>query len=139
MREPMVTQTKDGSCAQTTTLVVPADAHYARVVRMTAANVATLASLTVEEVDDVRMAAEEAFVIACASGVEGTLDVSLTVDAPGQLEMTFSLGSLEADTGDDPSLEYAKLLLCALVDEAEALEAPARLHLVKKTGTADAL
>ena len=41
-------------------LVVSCDPDLARLVRMTAANVATLSSMSVECVEDIRMAAEEA-------------------------------------------------------------------------------
>ena len=50
--------------AETTVLEVPPLPRYARVVRMTAANLAVIAGMNVDEVDDVRMAAEEAFVYA---------------------------------------------------------------------------
>ena len=46
--------------AETTVLEVPPLPRYARVVRMTAANLAVIAGMNVDEVDDVRMAAEEA-------------------------------------------------------------------------------
>ena len=57
--------------AETTVLEVPPLPRYARAVRMTAANLAVIAGMNVDEVDDVRMAAEEAFVYACATGVDG--------------------------------------------------------------------
>ena len=45
-------------------LTVAADPSLARLVRMTASNVAMLSSMSVERVEDIRMAAEEAFVYA---------------------------------------------------------------------------
>lgn len=47
------------------TLTVPARGEYARTVRMTAAELAARLGMSYDEVDDVRMAAEEAFVYAC--------------------------------------------------------------------------
>ena len=46
------------------TLTVPARGEYARTVRMTAAALVSRMGMTYDEVDDVRMAAEEAFVYA---------------------------------------------------------------------------
>ena len=43
-------------------LTVACEPHLARIVRMTAANVATLSAMSVERVEDMRMAAEEAFI-----------------------------------------------------------------------------
>lgn len=47
------------------TLTVPARSDYARTVRMTAAELAARLGMSYDEVDDVKMAAEEAFVYAC--------------------------------------------------------------------------
>ncbi len=52
-------------------LSVPAEAEFARVVRMTAANLAVLCDMNVDEVDDLRMAAEEGFVYSCATAPAG--------------------------------------------------------------------
>ena len=48
-------------------LSVPAEARYARLVRMTVANLAVLCDLGVDEVEDLRMIAEEGFVLSCAT------------------------------------------------------------------------
>lgn len=47
------------------TLTVPARAEFAKTVRMTASALVGRTGMTYDEVDDVRMAAEEAFVYAC--------------------------------------------------------------------------
>lgn len=121
------------------TLSVPPAARYARVVRMTAANIATLANMTIDDVDDVRMAAEEAFVCACASGLNERMQVDFIVSNTG-LEMDFELGDTDVwDSPADDALGYARLMLDALCDSAEVVGTPARLHLVKRTGSADAL
>ncbi len=127
---------------QLSTLTVPPDPEYARVVRMTAANFAMLADLSVEDVDDVRMAAEEAFVCACATGVGGRMGIEFRVSA-GRLDMSFELGAdvdgLGREGDQDPALAYARLLLEALCDDVEVAGAPARLNVTKSSGTADAL
>lgn len=49
-------------------LVVPAKGEYAKVVRMTAASIASRMGMSVDDVEDVRMAVEEAFVHAVDGG-----------------------------------------------------------------------
>ena len=67
-------------------LSVPASASFARPVRMLAANLAVLAGLSVDGVEDVRMAAEEAFVWCCATKPEAC---EVSFDASGDaLTMT---------------------------------------------------
>lgn len=44
------------------TLTVAGDPRLARLVRMTAANVGALCSMSVDRIEDIRMAAEEAFI-----------------------------------------------------------------------------
>ena len=47
------------------TLTVAGDPRLARLVRMTAANVGALCSMSVDRIEDIRMAAEEAFIFGC--------------------------------------------------------------------------
>lgn len=124
---------------EATVLEVPALPRYARVVRMTAANLATIAGMNVEEVDDVRMAAEEAFVYACATGIQGPLHVAFGLSTEG-LSMDFNLGT-EAVTEDDnePAFVYSAFILEAMCDECVISDAPqSTMHLFKKIGGADA-
>lgn len=129
------------SRAEVSSLTVPPNPRYARVVRMTAANVASLAGMSVDDVDDARMAAEEAFICACSSGVDTSMNIRFAISS-GSVDMTFELGKdlgvLTDDSPKDPALAYARLLLDALCDTAEVAGQPAVLHLVKKSGTADA-
>ena len=124
---------------ESTVLEVPALPRYARVVRMTAANLATIAGMNVEEVDDVRMAAEEAFVYACATGVKDVLRVVFGLSDEG-LSMDFALGT-DAVTEDDnePAFVYSAFILEAMCDECVISDAPeSTMHLFKKIGDADA-
>ncbi|MFR3452574.1 MAG: ATP-binding protein [Collinsella sp.] len=82
-------------------LVVSCDPDLARLVRMTAANVATLSSMSVECVEDIRMAAEEAFIYACATSPDETLTIDFDVDST-RVAMTFTL---EADAFAEPSAD----------------------------------
>lgn len=113
---------------EVTSLIVPALPRYARAVRMLAANLATVDGMTLEEVEDVRMAAEEAFVLTCASGVE-EVSIELVLD-DGALIMDFGIddeGFEERNLSD--AFLYADLILQAVCDEYEHDDS--KLHLVK--------
>ena len=113
-------------------LSVPAEPAYARAVRMMAANLAVVADMGVDDVEDLRMAAEEGFVYSCATE-PSTSDVSFSVGA-GSIAMEFSLGDA---TSDDPALAYADLLLSAVCDDYEADRDAHVLRLTKRAGGAD--
>ena len=121
-------------------LTVACDPSYARLVRMTAANVATLSSMSVERVEDIRMAAEEAFVYACATGVRDTMTIEFTL-TDDALEMVFELGDQNvAEDASEPSLVYSALILDAMCDECHINdESGSRMRLVKRMGNADVL
>lgn len=118
-----------GKC-ETTKLIVPALPQYARAVRMLASNLASLGAFTLEEVEDVRMAAEEAFVMSCASG-QDLVEIELSC-CEGSLELEFSLGSRDVADSMGENFEYARLILEAvsqhfeLGDHKLCLEMPAR-------------
>ena len=121
-------------------LRVPPRPSYARLVRMSAATVAAIGGLSVDDVDDVRMAAEEAFVYACATGVSDEMTIVFTL-TPGQLEMAFELGTDHVSEDEsEPSLVYAALILDAMCDECHINDGgDAHMRLVKRTGNADVL
>lgn len=125
---------------QASSLTVPPEPRYARVVRLTAANLATIAGMSVDDVDDVRMAAEEAFVYACATKPAGRLSVEFGL-APGRVEMTFGLGPVAvSEDASEPALVYSALILDAMCDECTVEDAPERvMRLVKRAGTEDGL
>ena len=119
-------------------LVVSCDPDLARLVRMTAANVATLSSMSVECVEDIRMAAEEAFIYACATSPDETLTIDFEVDST-RVAKTFTL---EADafaepSADDPTAAYADLILGSVCDVYQKVESPARLVLEVKADVDD--
>lgn len=111
-------------------LSVPCEPHLARIVRMTAANVAALSKMTLDCVEDVRMAAEEAFIFACATAPSDDLAIEFDVDA-SHVAMTFELSAdAFADlSSEDPTAVYADLILGSVCDTYEKYESPARLHL----------
>ena len=110
-------------------LTVPAEASYARLVRMTAANVAALSSMSVERVEDVRMAAEEAFIYACSATPGAALQVSFEVDAE-HVGMVFALDEDARVEGDvEGPAAYVDLILTAVTDSYEKTQGPETLRL----------
>lgn len=119
----------------TVRLSVPADASYARSVRMLAANLAVLCGMSLDEVEDVRMAAEEGFVWCCATR-PARCEIAFDV-ADDAVSMAFSLG--EADlTADDQTSTYAALILEAVCDECDFDRREGLLRLKKRTDVAHA-
>lgn len=113
---------------QTVRLSVPAEASFARTVRMMAANLAVVCGMSVDDVEDVRMAAEEGFVYSCATepaACEVSFDLS-----EGQVRATFGLGPQEP--ADDGALDLAELLLSAVCDEHGVSDDGSALVLVKR-------
>lgn len=115
-------------------LSVPPEATYARSVRMMAANLAVLCSMNVDEVEDARMVAEEAFVYACATRPD-LCEISFSIVDDG-LYMEFSLGqsSPSADPQLAQSIELAQLLLDAVSDSCEIAEDEGALRVAKLVG-----
>lgn len=111
-------------------LTVACDPHLARIVRMTAANVATLSSMSVERVEDIRMAAEEAFIYACGTAAGSDLVIDFDTDET-HLAMTFALDvpAFAEPSDDDPTAAYVDLILGSVCDVYEKHERPARLLL----------
>ena len=115
-------------------LSVPAQAVYARPVRMFAASLASVGGLGVDEVEDLRMVVEEGFVYACATGPEA-VDVTFTV-CEDSVRVDYSLGPNDAREAEDASIEYAELLLVSLCETFEVNANARVLHLSQAVGNA---
>lgn len=113
-------------------LSITADPRLARLVRMTAANVATLSSMSVDRVEDIRMAAEEAFIYACSVQPHEALSVTFDVDE-AHVSMTFGLeGTSVQDAEPAGEAAYADLILGTVCDTYEKIDDPASLVLTLK-------
>lgn len=111
-------------------LSVPADASFARTVRMMAANLAVLAGMSLDDVEDVRMVAEEGFVRCCATH-PASCDIVFTV---GELEVSIEYALGEGACDHDETSAYAELILSAVCDEFVCDEASKTLRLIKRAG-----
>ena len=98
------------------TLTVAGDPRLARLVRMTAANVGALCSMSVDRIEDIRMAAEEAFIFGCTA-----------VDCDDITIITF--GDQATVDEDDQAAVYAELILASVCDSYEKTTAPLTLSL----------
>lgn len=124
------------------TLTVPAKSEYAKTVRMTAAALVSRMEMTYDDLDDVRMAAEEAFVYAVETLPEGAeVHFEFVVDDEG-IEIDVALGSQQRDSESDAetSTAYATFILESVCDRYEFVsdESGAHLRLMKYAGSVDA-
>lgn len=99
------------------TLTVPARGEFAKTVRMTVSELASRLGMSYDNVDDMRMAAEEAFVYACGRTTEAevTLCADLTAEA-----LTLTVGPFAAEADAEESGEaidrYAVFILESVCD-----------------------
>ena len=116
-------------------LTVPAQPNYARTVRMLVANLAVLCNMTIDDVEDVRVIAGEAFAYVCATSPE-VCEMTFGVTEEG-LSMTFSLGEVVPEDDEEAQewVELTKLLLVATSDSFEIDEAVMRV--TKQAGVAN--
>jgi len=103
------------------TLTVPARGEYARTVRMTAAELAARIGMSYDEVDDVRIGAEEAFVYACeCAGDSAEVTFSFTVeDGVLSAEVGPLPASCAPEDGQAAFEGYAEFILRSVCDEFE--------------------
>jgi len=103
-------------------LSVPARGEFARTVRLAAAELAARAGMCVDDVDDVRLAVEEAFVYACERADADHVTFAFTL-GPGLMELL--VGPLPVgtagDDGSEPGERYARFILESVCDEYEVL------------------
>lgn len=125
------------------TLKVPAKSEYAKTVRMTAAALVSRMDMTYDDVDDVRMAAEEAFVFAADTMGEEDDVAFLFEVGDNEITIKVTLGS-EADASDEEverRTSYATFILQSVCDSFELAsdaEGTPSLRLTKRAETADA-
>jgi serine/threonine-protein kinase RsbW len=107
--------------AERITLTVPAKGEYAKTVRMTASALVGRTGMTYDEVDDVRIAAEEVFVYACDHHpTSGTVTISFELDEGG-IEMKVALSDSLRDVDEDSERRagYATFILQSVTDTFE--------------------
>lgn len=124
------------------TLTVPAKGEYARIVRMTAAAIVSRAGTSFDDVEDMRMAADEAFVYAADTVAEGgALTFAFEVD-DGSVSIEVGLGAETAMTDEEVErrASYATFILESVCDSFELASdqtGSPSLRLVKRIGIGD--
>lgn len=114
------------------TLTVPADTDVLSLVRLNASLLASFAAFTVDEVDDLRIAVDEA--VAYVAAVPGGDRIELRfVVGPDSLELE---AVRAGTTGHEPLSELAQIVLGATTDEFEHVLGPSqvRVRLRKRRG-----
>ncbi len=112
---------------ETISLSLPTHTVYAHSVRMTAASIAVVNQMSVEEVEDVKMAAEEGFILSCLSGIDACT-ITFEVE-PSALVMKFTLG--DDNIEDFEEFMYADMLLQSLCQEYTRDEKSVTVKIVK--------
>lgn len=95
---------------------------------MTAANVGALCSMSVDRIEDIRMAAEEAFIFGCTAVDCDDITINFDVDE-SHVGMTFTFGEQATVDEDDQATVYAELILASVCDSYEKTAAPLTLSL----------
>jgi serine/threonine-protein kinase RsbW len=118
-------------------LTCPARDEFARMVRMTAAALAGRMGMSIDEVDDVRMAVEEAFLLAKARvSADELVTFDFEVDDD---RLALDVGPLPggaADGAEGPEARYARFILESVCDDfsldADSEDVTCMLRLTKK-------
>ena len=105
-------------------LAVPAVPEYVGLIRSTAAHIAAHADLSIDAIDDLRLAVDEAFAVLIAHKPEtGVVSISFTIHSDQlNIEFTGPAGSPEPDQAS-----FAWTVLRALVHEVTTEVSPAGL------------
>ncbi len=120
-------------------LSVPSRSEFARTVRMTASELATRMGMSYDDVEDVRLAAEEAFVYAADTVLE---EDHVTVDfilGDAEMELVVALGRESRFTDEEAErrASYATFILQSVCDrfELSSDEDGAHLRVTKIKGS----
>jgi serine/threonine-protein kinase RsbW len=118
------------------TLTTPARGEFARTVRMTATELASRMGMSLDDIDDVRIAVEESFVYACAHGKgQGEVTFAFTIrDDAFQVEVGAPGEACEDTPDDETGTRYARFILESVCDEFDLSveEGTCRIRLVKR-------
>ena len=105
-------------------LAVPATPEYVGLIRSAAAHIAAHADLTIDAIDDLRLAVDEAFAVLIAHKPEsGVVTIKFQIHSERlDIELTGPAGSPPPD-----KTSFAWTVLSALVHEVSAVTSPAGL------------
>jgi serine/threonine-protein kinase RsbW len=103
------------------TLSVPARGEYARTVRLTAAELASRMGMSIDGIDDVRIAVEESFALASEHAPEdGSVDFAFLIHDDAFEAEAGTRGTACDTAGDEETgSRYARFILESVCDEFE--------------------
>lgn len=108
-------------------LTVPADAAYVSVLRTVTASLAARRDFTIEEIDDLRIAVDEASALLLPHAQE-TGQLSAHFDGPHDaLSVVVTLAPIREGGGEIDETSFAWMVLAALADEVSAAAGDDRL------------
>jgi len=120
---------ESGVTEETVELTVPASAAYVSVVRTVTASLAARRDFTIEEIDDLRIAVDEASALLLPHAGEGALSASFG-GADNTLVIEVSVPLPPDDTAAEPDqTSFAWMVLAALADEVTSTVRADRLAL----------
>jgi len=122
------------SDASRVVLTVPALDEYARTVRITAAELAARAEMSLDCIEDVRLAVEEAFVFSSERADGPSLTFAFLVE-PGTITLEVTpLSAPPVDEEPDRGERYARFILESICDEFELVagDGTCTLRIVKR-------
>jgi serine/threonine-protein kinase RsbW len=117
---------------------VPADVAYVAALRLTAASLAAHCDLTIDDIEDLRLAVDEACALLLPhASTDGTLDAEFRL-SPGSLSVTASVASVDGTENTPDRSGFAWSVLSALASEVSVDGAGDRLGItvLKRRGTA---
>src|SRR5580698_4527318 len=104
---------------------VPADSEFVSTLRLTAASLAARCDLTVDEIEDLRLALDEACALLLPHAVDGSaLEVEFSL-APGSIEVTARVEAAESSAPERSGFGWA--VLSALASEVAVQHEDGRL------------
>ena len=116
-------------------LKIPADARLLRLVRMLASGLATGAGFDVDELDDLRIAVDEAVSALLEGGGDAPLPLVFVVDG-SSVVMTGETAGGDAGALDEDRLELSTQILAAVCDEHElsVADGTVRVRICRRAG-----
>jgi len=118
------------------TLRLPAQGAYLSVLRTAAAGLASRLNFTLDDIEDLRIAVDEACAMLLPRGAEGALLECSFELMPGELDISVSLATTDATL---PARDtFAWTVLTALAGEVDAVEGDGTITItMKKKSTTD--
>lgn len=108
-------------------LTIPARAPHVALARSAAASLAAHANFTIDRIDDIRLAVDEAVGLALTFAAENA-NIFLEFE-PGEAQLALRVVTVTGKTSPPKTTTFAWTVLTALVDDVQASVVDGKLHL----------